>query len=40
MMHKLITVCHRCHYNLHDHRAYGKRPLSTVKPEAPVKSAL
>lgn len=22
--HSLITVCHKCHYNLHDHRAYGK----------------
>lgn len=20
----LITLCHKCHYNRHDHRAYGK----------------
>lgn len=22
-IHDLITVCHKCHYNLHDHQAYG-----------------
>lgn len=25
MLHKLITVCHKCHYNLHDHAAYGSK---------------
>ena len=23
MTYKLITVCHKCHYNLHDHAKYG-----------------
>lgn len=22
-LYRLITVCHKCHYNLHDHRKYG-----------------
>jgi len=27
-MHLLITVCHKCHYNLHDHRAYGNKKIT------------
>jgi hypothetical protein len=23
MLHKLIIVCHKCHYNLHDHQQNG-----------------
>lgn len=25
MLFKMITVCHKCHYNLHDHSKYGEK---------------
>lgn len=25
ILHQLVTVCHRCHYNLHDHAQNGKQ---------------
>jgi protein-arginine kinase activator protein McsA len=28
MAHKLITVCHKCHHNLHDNAKYGKHKKS------------
>lgn len=27
MLYFMITVCHKCHYNLHDHRQYGAKKI-------------
>lgn len=40
MIHKLITVCHKCHYNLDDHAENGRYGKRTIREANRVARAL